>query len=483
MKKAAIILFSFVISLSSFGQENYRKLADSLRYVVCLPDENFYPFGDSISERIIEQGEIIVPALIEKILDTTETKTETSYFHVQTVGDVAVTLILEIYSHYQSRNPIRNILISEFYNGIDDEITTTDSIYYKTFFSNKKKQNYKNRLRFYNRIKEWYEESKKGFKDYPPLRELQCGLWINNIGNMAYKEIGIGCELNDEGIDYAVDRYLTWTYNIPDSGCDNKSEDEFWEKCAPSLKDIVDTASFKILSRFFFMDKNFIYSYTPMACGGHLFVHYGLDRETFRVFEENTDFACDKNDCYVMSMDITNADPETFQPIIINGEPTWYSKDKNHIYDVDEPMSEAKIIELEKELGIPLRETKIKRNLSTAKTFVASEISEDSVFVFVDKMPEFPGGLMAMKDYLLNTIQLPRDMQGASWSGRVIVRFIVRKTGKISDIEIVRSIHPIFDKEVVRVIESMPDWIPAEHFGKKVNIQYTLPIHFNIQSD
>ena len=116
--------------------------------------------------------------------------------------------------------------------------------------------------------------------------------------------------------------------------------------------------------------------------------------------------------------------------------------------------------------------------LSTAKTFVASEISEDSVFVIVDKRPEFPGGLMAMKDYLLNTIQLPLDMQGASWQGRVIVRFIVRKTGKITDIEIVRSLLPSADKEAVRVVETMPDWIAGEHNGEKVDVRFTMPIGF-----
>jgi hypothetical protein len=161
MKTAIIILAAIVVSCSALAQGNYTKIIDSLRYIVCLPDENFYPFGDSISERIIKQGETIVPALIEKILDVTETEMKIVDVHTITVSDVAITLIEQIYLyHYKQVLPIREIIVSEFYNGIDDG-DFTYSIYYKTFFSYKKEQNYKNRVRFYNRIIEWYEKDKK----------------------------------------------------------------------------------------------------------------------------------------------------------------------------------------------------------------------------------------------------------------------------------------------------------------------------------
>ena len=65
--------------------------------------------------------------------------------------------------------------------------------------------------------------------------------------------------------------------------------------------------------------------------------------------------------------------------------------------------------------------------------------------------------------------------------GRVIVRFIVTKTGSIENIEVVRSLEPSFDKEAVRVIKLMPKWIPGKQNGVNVSVYFTLPINFKIQ--
>ena len=210
---------------------------------------------------------------------------------------------------------------------------------------------------------EWYAEREKDFKDYPPLRQLQCGLWINNLGDIAFKEIGYEVDGNDTiRIDSAtvvsipnripVDQYLTWTYHFPVNMPDNITEDEVWSKYTPALKNVVDTASFKILSGFFFIDKNFIYSYNPMACGGHIFVQNGLDRKTFRVFGKNSVFACDKNSCYVMGEQIEGADPKTFRVIL--DEEYLISRDKNHFYNWNDRMTDKQVRELEDELGIDL---------------------------------------------------------------------------------------------------------------------------------
>jgi hypothetical protein len=152
--------------MSFFNAQNSNKYADktildSLQYIVYLPDENYYPFGDNISERIIKKGEIIVPELIEKITDVTKTKIKIADAYDYTVSDVSITLIQYIYMYKYERNlPFRDILISEFYNNIDTG-DFTYSLYYKTFFTNNEKNNYNNRLQFYKRIKNWYEENKK----------------------------------------------------------------------------------------------------------------------------------------------------------------------------------------------------------------------------------------------------------------------------------------------------------------------------------
>jgi hypothetical protein len=135
-------------------------ILDSLQYIAYLPDENYSSFGDSISERIIKMGDIIVPKLVEKIPDTTKTKMKIADIYDVTVSDVAITLIQYIYLHqYGKTPPIRDLLIQEFYNNIDDG-DFEYSLYYKTFYSNSSRKNYKNRIRFYEKIKKWYDEKK-----------------------------------------------------------------------------------------------------------------------------------------------------------------------------------------------------------------------------------------------------------------------------------------------------------------------------------
>ena len=64
------------------------------------------------------------------------------------------------------------------------------------------------------------------------------------------------------------------------------------------------------------------------------------------------------------------------------------------------------------------------------------------------------------------------------YKGKVVVQFVVNKSGKIEDIEFLRSLYSGCDEEVIRLIESMPDWIPARKAGEKIDAYYTIPIQF-----
>ncbi len=107
---------------------------------------------------------------------------------------------------------------------------------------------------------------------------------------------------------------------------------------------------------------------------------------------------------------------------------------------------------------------------------------ENVVFVVVEKMPEFPGGVTELMKYLNNNVKYPIIAQENSIQGRVVVRFTVRRDGSIDDIEVVRSADPNLDKEAVRVIKSMPNWKPGEQRGKKVNCKFTVPVVFKLQT-
>jgi TonB family protein len=101
--------------------------------------------------------------------------------------------------------------------------------------------------------------------------------------------------------------------------------------------------------------------------------------------------------------------------------------------------------------------------------------TDDKVFDVVENMPEFNGGAGALMQYLSDNIRYPeeKDIQG-----RVIVRFVVGKDGSISNAQVVKSVHPSFDAEALRIINNMPKWIPGTQNGKPVNVKYVVPINF-----
>jgi protein TonB len=100
------------------------------------------------------------------------------------------------------------------------------------------------------------------------------------------------------------------------------------------------------------------------------------------------------------------------------------------------------------------------------------------VYMHCEKMPEFPGGEAAFNDYLRTTINYPEPAVADKAEGRVVVRFIVRSNGEISDAQILRSVRPDMDEECMKVIKSMPEWNPGIINEKPVSVSYSVTIRF-----
>lgn len=113
-------------------------------------------------------------------------------------------------------------------------------------------------------------------------------------------------------------------------------------------------------------------------------------------------------------------------------------------------------------------------------TSTAQTKKNDMVFDVVEVMPQFPGGQIAMLQYLMKNIKYPEQAMKEGIQGRVTVRFIVEKDGSISDVKPVLSVHPLLNKEAVRVVESMPKWTPGKHNGKPVRVRFNLPVMFKL---
>jgi protein TonB len=104
-----------------------------------------------------------------------------------------------------------------------------------------------------------------------------------------------------------------------------------------------------------------------------------------------------------------------------------------------------------------------------------------TVFEVVEQMPKFPGGDAALMQYLSSNIKYPAIAEENGVQGRVVCTFVVEKDGSITDVKVAKGVDPSLDKEAVRVIRSMPKWIPGRQNGSPVRVKFTVPVTFRLQ--
>lgn len=105
---------------------------------------------------------------------------------------------------------------------------------------------------------------------------------------------------------------------------------------------------------------------------------------------------------------------------------------------------------------------------------------EENCFEEPDVLPEFPGGLDALMNYLGEHIRYPVMAKKNKVQGRVIVRFVVLKTGKVGKVEVLESVDNDLAEEAVRVVKSLPDFTPGRVNDEPVNVWFTLPVNFKL---
>lgn len=109
----------------------------------------------------------------------------------------------------------------------------------------------------------------------------------------------------------------------------------------------------------------------------------------------------------------------------------------------------------------------------------------DSSLLFcyvIEEMPEYPDGMEALLQYLKEqtTLYYPQKAKEEGVEGRVIVRFVVKKDGRIDDVKVVRSIDPSLDEVAIKVVEGMPKWRPGKMRGIPKQTKYTIPVTFKL---
>ncbi len=119
----------------------------------------------------------------------------------------------------------------------------------------------------------------------------------------------------------------------------------------------------------------------------------------------------------------------------------------------------------------------------SVKFELPDKVSKDDTYVVVEQMPQFPGGEKAVLQFLNDNLQYPPEAREQKIEGRVIIRFIVSSTGKVEDAMVLKSVHPLLDAEAVRVVSSMPDFIPGSQGGNPVNVYYMIPVTFALEQE
>jgi protein TonB len=111
---------------------------------------------------------------------------------------------------------------------------------------------------------------------------------------------------------------------------------------------------------------------------------------------------------------------------------------------------------------------------------------DDGIFTKVDVEASFPGGETGWRKYLMQNldvdkvakkIKIPKGEK--EFKETIIVKFIVAKNGKISDVTAENAdANARCIAEAIRVIKISPDWVPAQQNGHTVNAYRRQPITF-----
>lgn len=120
-------------------------------------------------------------------------------------------------------------------------------------------------------------------------------------------------------------------------------------------------------------------------------------------------------------------------------------------------------------------------NHDATKSNLNSAEQKEKVYLKVEQMPKYQGGEQELVNFLVKSIVYPEEAKKKGIQGKVFVEFVVGKDGAIKDVKIAKSADPLLDAEAIRVVKSMPKWVPGMEKGKQVAVQYTIPIKFALE--
>ncbi|MBC7485181.1 MAG: energy transducer TonB [Cytophagaceae bacterium] len=107
--------------------------------------------------------------------------------------------------------------------------------------------------------------------------------------------------------------------------------------------------------------------------------------------------------------------------------------------------------------------------------------SINQCIIYITEWPEYPGGSVAMRQFIYEHLQYPKYALDNKIEGRVVLAFTVDTDGSLIDIRILKSVDKSVNEEAIRIVKLMPKWKPGkDYFGEKSLSKYKIDIIFNL---
>ncbi|HNY43720.1 MAG TPA: TonB family protein [Bacteroidales bacterium] len=120
------------------------------------------------------------------------------------------------------------------------------------------------------------------------------------------------------------------------------------------------------------------------------------------------------------------------------------------------------------------------RVVQVTEVEIVEEEVEPIAFAVVETKPEYPGGEVALLQYIAENTVYPPVAKENGIQGRVFVQFVIDATGRVTKVQVARGVDPYLDTEAVRVVKTLPKWTPGKQRGKSVPVTYIVPINFKL---
>jgi TonB family protein len=137
-------------------------------------------------------------------------------------------------------------------------------------------------------------------------------------------------------------------------------------------------------------------------------------------------------------------------------------------------------LQSDSKVGVPNGFVIIEYNAEIRELANATVQDPDQVYAVVEQMPQYVGGLEALGAFMADNINYPTESSSAGIEGTVYTQFIVNKDGSISDVTVLNGLDEKCNHEAIRVVGSMPKWVPGKQNGKTVKVKYVVPVRFKL---